>query len=261
MVIDKENENVRLDRFLKKNCKNNTLSEIFKAIRLGYVKINGKSKKENYRLKLNDIIEIQNLDFKLTEKKIKNIKENKKIIFFENDDYLIINKPKNIPMHKGTKNQIGLSEMFNISFANRLDKKTGGLVIGCKNNKSLRHITELIRERKIEKKYIAITKNNGKLKEGDVFTLKNNLKITENKVVISKDGLYCESEFKVVKISDKTIKFEVKLLTGRKHQIRVQLANIGLPIIGDDKYGNYNKNDELQLVCKYISFENYVFEI
>lgn len=254
MVIDKENENVRLDRFLKNNCKENTLAEIFKAIRKGNIKVNGKKQKENYRLQLGDVLEIQNLNFVEYKKEAK--VENKDLIFYEDKNYIIINKPSGISMHKGTKNDVGLAEMFNIDFANRIDKKTSGLVIGCKNKKSLRHVTELIRENKVIKKYIAETKNNGKYRLGDEFTIKNNLKITDNKVLISNDGLYSESHFKVVDLNEKSIVFEVELITGRKHQIRVQLANIGLPIIGDDKYGNYRKEDKLHLICCYIKFDD-----
>lgn len=73
IIIDENNENVRLDRFLKKNCKNNSLSEIFSAIRKGYVKVNSKKSKQDYRLKISDKIEINYLDFKIEEKNIINM--------------------------------------------------------------------------------------------------------------------------------------------------------------------------------------------
>ena len=80
MVIDKENENVRLDRFLKNNRKENTLAEIFKAIRKGNIKVNDKKQKENYRLQLGDVLEIQNLNFVEYKKEAK--VENKDLIFY-----------------------------------------------------------------------------------------------------------------------------------------------------------------------------------
>ncbi len=259
--IDKDNVDVRLDRFLKKSCKNNGLSEIFSAIRKGYVKINGKKSKENYRLKLNDEIIINNLDFKIKEKKIINY-ENKDMVFFENEDIIIINKPKGIAMHKGTDTKKGLAEMFNINFANRLDKKTSGLVIACKNDTSLRHITKLIRENKIIKKYKAISYDNGKFSIGDEFIIDKKLLETHEKVMVSDKGKMAKTKFKVVNIENGKIYFDIELLTGRKHQIRVHLSSIGLDIIGDDKYSKkYKKEDDLELECYYLEFENNKFEI
>lgn len=246
--IDFNNEDVRLDRFLKNNCKSNTLSEIFSAIRKGNVKVNGKKKKQDYRLKSEDIVNIMGLNFVLDKKEY--ISYDKSMVFYEDEDYLIINKPSNIAMHKGTNTDYGLSELFNISFANRLDKKTKGLVIGCKNDKTLRLVTQLIRNNEVTKKYEAICKDNGKYRLNDEFKIENII-----------DSKKCISYFKVIEIKNGRIKFLVDLKTGRKHQIRIQLSEIGLPIIGDDKYGPYNKEDELMLKCIYISFMDKEFKI
>lgn len=249
MIIDKENENVRLDRYIRNNCKENTLSEIFKAIRNGDIKVNGKKSKENYRLCLGDEVEVKNLKFMLQEKKYNSY--NKNMIFFENEDILIINKPSGIAMHKGTNNEKGLSELFNVDFANRLDKKTSGLVIACKNKRTTRYITELIRQHKIEKEYVAVCKKNDLIYNlGDIFEIDKDI-----------DGKKSKTIFKVIGITNDTIKFRVKLITGRKHQIRIHLSSIGLYIIGDDKYGNYDKKDELKLKCVKLAFDNYIFEI
>lgn len=172
------------------------------------------------------------------------------MIFYEDDDYLIINKPKDIAVHKGTNNKKGLAELFNIDFANRIDKKTKGLVIGCKNKKTLRLVTQLIRDNEVTKKYEAICINNGKYKIGDNFRIENII-----------DGKKSISDYYVKDIVNNKIVFIVSLVTGRKHQIRIQLSEIGMPIIGDDKYGKYNKNDELMLKCIYISFLDKEFEI
>lgn len=259
MVIDKENENVRLDRFLKNTCKNNSLGEIFKAIRKGDVKVNNKKKKQDYRLQIGDDVCISNLDFKQEEKRANT--GNMKWVVYEDENYLIINKPKDVAMHKGTGNERGLAEMYNIYFANRIDKKTKGLVIGCKNKVSLRHVTELIRKREVEKTYIAKTKNNGKYVLGDKFRVELKLKTFEDKVRVDENGLLSISEFEVIDVKKENITFSVNILTGRKHQIRVQLAHLGIPIIGDDKYGNYKKSDELELVCNSIAFDDYLFKI
>ncbi|MDK9580106.1 RluA family pseudouridine synthase [Sneathia sanguinegens] len=249
ITIDKENENVRLDRFLKKRCKNNKLSEIFKAIRQGDVRVNNKKVKQDYRLNLNDEVSVNNLFYEeMKEKKLN--REYANLIFFEDDKYLIINKPKGLAMHKGTGTKKGLAEIFNINFANRLDKKTSGLVIACKNQVSLRHITNLIREHKVKKIYEAICLNNNKYKLNEEFELKTEI-----------NGQKAISKYKVIHLTEKNITFRVELITGRKHQIRIQLANLGLAIVGDDKYGTYPKEAKLQLECKRIEFDEYKFEI
>ena len=249
MVIDKENENVRLDRFLKKRCKNNKLSEIFKAIRQGDVRVNNKKVKQDFRLNLNDEVSVNNLFYEeIKEKKLN--REYANLIFFEDDKYLIINKPKGLAMHKGTGTKKGLAEIFNINFANRLDKKTSGLVIACKNQVSLRHITNLIREHKVKKIYEAICLNNNKYKLNEEFELKTEI-----------NGQKAISKYKVIHLTEKNITFRVELITGRKHQIRIQLANLGVAIVGDDKYGTYPKEAKLQLECKRIEFDEYKFEI
>jgi len=249
IIIDKENENVRLDRFLKKRCKNNKLSEIFKAIRQGDVRVNNKKVKQDYRLNLNDEVSVNNLFYEeIKEKKLN--REYANLIFFEDDKYLIINKPKGLAMHKGTGTKKGLAEIFNINFANRLDKKTSGLVIACKNQVSLRHITNLIREHKVKKIYEAICLNNNKYKLNEEFELKTEI-----------NGQKAISKYKVIHLTEKNITFRVELITGRKHQIRIQLANLGLAIVGDDKYGTYPKEAKLQLECKRIEFDEYKFEI
>lgn len=249
ITIDKENENVRLDRFLKKRCKNNKLSEIFKAIRQGDVRVNNKKVKQDFRLNLNDEVSVNNLFYEeIKEKKLN--REYANLIFFEDDKYLIINKPKGLAMHKGTGTKKGLAEIFNINFANRLDKKTSGLVIACKNQVSLRHITNLIREHKVKKIYEAICLNNNKYKLNEEFELKTEI-----------NGQEAISRYKVIHLTEKNITFRVELITGRKHQIRIQLANLGLAIVGDDKYGTYPKEAKLQLECKKIEFDEYKFEI
>lgn len=249
ITIDKENENVRLDRFLKKRCKNNKLSEIFKAIRQGDVRVNNKKVKQDYRLNLNDEVSVNNLFYEEVKEKKLN-REYANLIFFEDDKYLIINKPKGLAMHKGTGTKKGLAEIFNINFANRLDKKTSGLVIACKNQVSLRHITNLIREHKVKKIYEAICLNNNKYKLNEEFELKTEI-----------NGQKAISKYKVIHLTEKNITFRVELITGRKHQIRIQLANLGLAIVGDDKYGTYPKEAKLQLECKKIEFDEYKFEI
>ena len=307
IVVDSELEGMRLDRYLRKNFKNEPLSRIFGAIRAGNVKVNGKKSKENYRLLLNDKILVKNLfqsnleqteEVKYKVKKLKiqknELEKYKKMVIFENEDFFIVNKREKVPMHKGTGHKYGLAEVFkeiyvseNINFANRLDFETSGLVIGCKNLKFLRYISQKIRNNEVHKKYFAIAHNKNKI-ENDKnsnlknFTIENYLTTMESKVVVSEKTISRESKksithfeqlnFNKLKNSQQILNllgknnknivlFDIKLITGRKHQIRAQLANQGLFIVGDKKYGKKDGSDRFFLCCYFLSFDNYKFSI
>lgn len=301
VVVNSEMENMRLDRYLRKQFKNEPLNKIFSSIRNGDVKVNAKKSKENYRLSLGDILTIKMLkssekkENKFEKIKIKkeDIENYKKMVIFENKDFFIVNKKEKIAMHKGTGHSYGLSEVFkkiyqneNINFSNRLDYDTSGLVIGCKNLKFLRYISEKIRNNEVKKKYFAIVHNNNNnninikelkelKKENKLnFKIKNYLTTEKNGVIvsdspISKDSKKSITYFKEKKLAHlknfellkdkKNIVLDIDLVTGRKHQIRAQLANAGLPIIGDSKYGK--KEEKFYLCCYFVSFDNYEFSI
>lgn len=300
IIVNSEMEGMRLDRYLRKSFKNEPLSRIFGAIRSGDVKINGKKSKENYRLLLDDKITIKNLsmgNIKKNEKienKIKklqisqnDLEKYKKMVIFENEDFFIVNKAEKIPMHKGTGHKYGLSEVFkkiykseNINFANRIDFETSGLVIGCKTLKFLRYISEKIRENEVHKKYFAIV-HNRKFKNKKDFKIENYLTTAENRVIVSENPVSRESKksityFKYINIDklknqkkilnllgeNKDVSLlDIELITGRKHQIRAQLADKGLFIVGDKKYGIKDGSDRFFLCCYFLSFDEYKFSI
>lgn len=305
VIVDSELEGMRLDRYLRKNFKNEPLNRIFGAIRAGDVKVNGKKSKENYRLLLNDKIIIKNLfqnnsgQFEKIKNKTKKIKISKnefekyqKMVIFENEDFFIVNKKEKIAMHKGTGHKYGLSEVFkeiyksgNINFANRLDFETSGLVIGCKNLKFLRYISQKIRDNEVHKRYFAVVHNENEKNQNfnlKNFTIENYLTTTENKVIVSENPISKESKksithfksinFNKLKNSKKILNLlgknnkniillDIELVTGRKHQIRAQLAHEGLLILGDKKYGKKDETERFFLCCYFLSFDNYKFSI
>lgn len=298
-IVDAEYENSRIDRLLKKICKDETLSNIFRALKKGDVRVNGAKIKENYRLVLGDTVTIKYLKFQedvLTGA----LKESKKVyddeydnyyykslIIFENEDFFIVNKPPQMPMHKGTGHKFGLSEIYkqiynnsNVNFANRLDNDTSGLVIGCKNLKFLRYMTEKIRNNEIKKKYVAIV--HGDIKDSYI-KMENYLKVTEKNVIVSdeelKESKKCISivrkrnlrqehleklmlleEFEKMQ-NERITTLEIELMTGRKHQIRAQLAHRKNPIVGDKKYGKKDVAKRLCLACYKVEFDNFTFVI
>lgn len=272
-IIDKEYEDVRLDRFLRKKYEDISLTEIFKGIRTGKVKVNGKKSKENYRLQLGDIVKVffnggETKEEKPVSIENKEIEKIKKSIVYEDEKVLIFNKKNNMVMHKGSGYEYGISEMLksylkneNFNFVNRIDKATSGLIIGAKSLVVARELAEDIRNRDIEKKYYILV--NGRVREKE-FKIKSWLKKVEDRVIeveeFQEGAKESTSSFKVVEYGKNCTLLEGTLGSGRTHQLRVQLANRGNYIIGDNKYGK-DKEKMMYLFSHYVKIERYGIEI
>lgn len=273
-IIDKEFEDVRVDKFLRKKLSNMALTEIFKCIRVGKIKVNGKKTKENYRLKLNDVVklfikvELESIQSEESKIKSSDLEEIKQFIVYEDENLLILNKKPNMVMHKGSGHEYGVSEILkeylknpNFNFINRIDKATSGLIIGTKSLVINRELSEEIRERNIEKKYYILVE--GKLKKKE-FIIKSFLKRLEDRVVElekyevgAKESI---SYFRVVETGKDCTLLEGTLGSGRTHQLRVQLASMGNPILGDTKYGK-GKEKIMYLFSHYLKIDKYGIEI
>ena len=275
-IIDEEYESVRVDRFLRKHLKNINLSEIYKMLRKGKIKVNNKKISQDYRLVLGDIVfiflpenfkENQKEDFiELSQERREKLKE---MIAFENENLFVINKSLGDVVHKGSGHDISLLEEFrsyylnnNVNFVNRIDKLTSGLVIGAKNIKTAREVAKEIQAGNIIKRYYILV--NGKV-EKDNFILENYLKKDEEKVIVSnieKEG-YKKSitYFMKIKEYDKYTLLEAELKTGRTHQLRVQLSHIGNNIVGDTKYGKNERGNMMYLFSYYLKIALYNLEI
>ena len=275
-IIDEEYESVRVDRFLRKHLKNINLSEIYKMLRKGKIKVNNKKISQDYRLVLGDIVfiflpenfkENEKEDFiELSQERREKLKE---MIAFENENLFVINKSLGDVVHKGSGHDISLLEEFrsyylnnNVNFVNRIDKLTSGLVIGAKNIKTAREVAKEIQAGNIIKRYYILV--NGKV-EKDNFILENYLKKDEEKVIVSnieKEG-YKKSitYFKKIKEYDKYTLLEAELKTGRTHQLRAQLSHIGNNIVGDTKYGKNERGNMMYLFSYYLKIDLYNLEI
>ncbi len=255
-IVNKDYHNTRFDRWFKHNVQDVPQSLIEKLIRKKKVKINKKKVKTSYRVQSNDIIElygIDNLKFKPKSKnnKYKPSEKEKdkydKFIIENNDNFIVINKPSGIPVQGGTKSFRNIIDILKNTkyFENskpfvvhRLDKETSGVMIVAKNREYAQLFTSLFRIRKIHKTYLAISY--GEVKK-DINLLQDNLTIYEkNKKVVQK----AISHLKILKSNSNYSLLELKPITGRKHQIRKQLFNIGNSIVGDEKYSVIEKNKE-----------------
>lgn len=263
IIITANEAEQRLDRFLRKYLTNVSLSDIYKIIRKNRVKVNGKKVKENYRLIEGDSIEININNIESSKEKIDKIHTNFTIVY-EDKNILLIDKDTGTFVHpdKTHKENTLISQViyylyksgeynpeeeitFRPAAVNRLDVNTGGIIIFAKNYISLKELNKLIRERRIEKKYISVVKGkmdkSGELKGYINKDEVNNIsKISDNKEAKGKE--IC-TKYKCLKSSGEYSLIEIELITGRSHQIRAHLSSINHPIIGDMKYGDRNVNN------------------
>ncbi|MDD3120158.1 MAG: RluA family pseudouridine synthase [Candidatus Gracilibacteria bacterium] len=273
--IQENDASQRLDKFLKKLFVNASLSLIYKLNRKNKIKINGKVVDNSYKLEKDDIIKIfiSDEEYGTLSKKNELVqieissKLDKKDILYEDKNLLIINKNPGINVHPGdhkTK-EVSLIEQvqdylgnqlnsltFKPSLVHRIDRDTSGTVLIAKNKLSLDFLTKELREHKIDKYYLAICFGIPDKSEG---TIKAKLERIENankedKVQVSEKGQEAITKYKVLETFKKEdLEFSViecKIETGRMHQIRVHLAHIGYPIVGDDKYGDKKINSHLK---------------
>ena len=238
----------RLDKWFKNIVISLPHSLLEKILRQNKIKVNKKKTKSSYRLQTGDLIEVYDISkFKPLNKKekVKYIPKKKEIGVYDdyvienNENFIVINKPIGIPVQSGTKSFKNIIDIIKNTkyfenskpfIVHRLDKETSGLLIIAKNRKFAQLFTSLFRIRKIHKTYLAIVY--GKVNKS-IKVMKDDLVYYEkSKKIIQK----AVSNLKIIKSNEGYTYLELNPITGRKHQLRKQLLNIGCPIIGDDKY-------------------------
>ncbi len=247
-TVDDDFNDSRLDKWFKNKVISLPHSLIEKFIRQNKIKVNKKKTKSSYRLQKGDLVEVYDISkFKPTNdnKKIKYVPKGKEISLYndyvieDNENFIVLNKPTGIPVQSGTKSFKNLIDILKNTkyfknsmpfIVHRLDKETSGVLIIAKNRKFAQLFTSLFRIRKIHKTYLALVygKVNKKIK-----TMKDNLIYYENNKKITQKAV---SNIKVIRSNEGYSLLELNPITGRKHQLRKQLLNIGSPIVGDKKY-------------------------
>lgn len=276
--VKKEEENQSLEKYIKKALYNYPLSLIYKLFRLKDIKVNNKKEDKHYLVKENDLINVYIKDNCLSYSKDNEsiIKEDRisNFIIYEDNNILIINKPRGMLVQKDKEiYKKSLSELvldylyfkgeydpnsltaYKPGPAHRIDRNTSGIVVFGKNISSLHELQSLIKNKEaLKKEYLALVK--GEVKNSGIISAPI-LKINKNNHCVidftSKDAKEAISEYYPIKYNKDYSLLDVRLLTGRTHQIRLHMAYNKTPVVGDDKYGDFSLNKEFK---KKYDFEN-----
>ena len=263
-IINNSENGLTLEKYVFKVLKTAPMSFVYKLFRKKDIKVNGHHQEKKYRLVTDDKVAIYITDQQFDEfQKDKELNPNTKIkdwIIYEDNNVLFINKPRGLLVQKSNPNDESLDQLvveylmatkqydpnkekgFIPGPAHRLDRNTSGLVAFGKNHDALNLLFELFKNHDlINKHYLALVVGQVE-KEKDTIDaplLKNEEK---NLVSVSKNGKTAKTVYKLIKKYDHYSLLDVTLLTGRTHQIRVHMAYINHPIVGDSKYGNFEAN-------------------
>ena len=252
--VEKTFNGMRIDRFLRNQIGQIPQSLIEKNLRNGKIKLNKKKIKSSKKIQLNDKVELFNFEFKNILKQHNQkftptsdiIKENEDLIIENNENFVVLNKQSGISVQGGTKSKKNIIDIFSKSdlfkdtkpfSVHRLDKDTSGVFVIAKNRETAQLLTSLFRLRKVYKTYLAICNgeillNNEGLIKDDLFRFENKKKIIEK----------AETKYEILDKNNNATFIELHPITGRKHQLRKQLFNLGNSIIGDKKYNTINNS-------------------
>lgn len=266
ILEDPSDSEQRIDKFLKKYFKNASLWVLYKWLRTGTIKVNRKKVEQTYRLETWDHIEVYLTDREITElrktEQIISIPREKKLeILFEDEAFLAINKTAWMNVHPWDhkSDEVSLIECvhdylwkaydslsFRPSLVHRIDRDTSGIILIAKEKRSLETLLSDLQNRKIEKTYHAIVVGKP-IKPRDTLSFhleRREQAKDEAKVIINPDGQEAITHYRTLRenIHGKYTLLECQIETGRTHQIRVHLAHIGIPILGDKAYGARGEN-------------------
>ncbi|MGP1598401.1 RluA family pseudouridine synthase [Peptoanaerobacter stomatis] len=258
--VDENSQGKRLDIYLSEKFNELSRSRTKKLIEEELILLNDKAQKPSTKLNINDVITVK----KFSDEKKEIISQNIALdIVYEDDDVLIINKPRGMVVHPANGNYentlvnallhyLGdnLSSVNGIERAgivHRIDKDTSGLLLVAKNDKAHIHLAEQLKNHTITRKYTLIC--HGIIDETmTIETMIGRNPKNRLQMAVVKEGKYAHTTIKPIEIFDKYTYVAAILKTGRTHQIRVHLKYINHPIVGDTTYSNYKENINGQLL-------------
>lgn len=248
-IVDKTYEGSRLDIYISKKIKGKSRSYIQNLINDNNVKVNNSIKKCNYKVKFNDIVQV------IIPDKVKQQINPEPIplnILYEDEDIIIINKPQGMVVHpsKGVYSGTLVNALLNYSnnlstingsmrpgIVHRIDKNTSGLLVVAKNDMSYIKLAKQFENHSISRIYIALVEGVIKENKGTIDEPLKRHPINRIKFAVVEGGRKAVTHYKVIERFKKNTLVECSLETGRTHQIRVHMAHINHPLVGDTTYG------------------------
>jgi 23S rRNA pseudouridine955/2504/2580 synthase len=254
LEVGEESEAQRIDNFLLRELKGVPKSHVYRVLRSGEVRVNSGRVKPDYRLQVGDRIRIPPV--RTAGRKPPAPRPLNLPVAYEDASLLVIDKPSGVAVHGGSGVSFGVIESLRagrpqakfLELAHRLDRDTSGLLVIAKKRSALVELHRMLREGEVRKIYLAVVKG---AVPRETLELRESLHkyVTasgERRVSVHEGGMEAATRARRLKSTPEYSLLEVELLTGRTHQIRVHLAHAGHPIVGDDKYGDFELNRKLK---------------
>ena len=250
-----EEDNKRIDAYLSEKLEDTSRVTIQRLISEEKILVNGKKTKASYKVQKGDKIQIKEEKPVEVSIKAQNIPLE---IIYEDNDIIVVNKPKGMVVHPANGNPdgtlvnaimaickdtlSGIGGEIRPGIVHRLDKDTSGIIIVAKNDKAHINLSQQIKDHKVKKTYIALVRGIVKENEATINMPIGRSEKDRKKMAVTKKGKEAITHFKVIQRYDNYTLLQVNIETGRTHQIRVHLSQIGYPIVGDEVYSN-GKNE------------------
>ncbi|MGH8414871.1 MAG: 23S rRNA pseudouridine(955/2504/2580) synthase RluC [Gammaproteobacteria bacterium] len=260
LPVGEEEAQQRLDNFLFRHLKGVPKGHVYRLLRTGQVRVNGRRAKPDYRLENGDEIRIPPVraaeTAQITRPGSRQMAALQAAIVYEDDQLLVINKPAGMAVHGGSGLSFGVIEALramrpearSLELMHRLDRDTSGCLVIAKKRSVLRTLHAALRDGGVEKHYLALLAGtwSGGERQVRLGLEKNVLQSGERRVRVAEQGKDSESRFRPLQKFNAAVLVEVAILTGRTHQIRVHAAHLGCPVLGDDKYGDREANKQFR---------------